>query len=69
MNYELIVDEEECVTFGLVRCCNHLFLFFIGQLWEIINHLESVSSIGHAEAEFEIIRFDTFSTEVMSLYH
>lgn len=69
MNYKLIVNEEESVTFGLIWRLNHLFLLCVSQLRQIIYHLKSVGGVGHAEAEFEIIRLDALPAEVVSLYH
>ena len=54
MNDQLLLHEEECVTLCLPGSCYHFLHLTWRQLGEIIDHLESVSSVRYAEPEFEL---------------
>lgn len=69
MNDDLVLDEEEGVTLGLPWCRYHLLHLLGGQLGQVVDHLQGVRCVRHAETELELKRLDALAAEVMSLDH
>ena len=66
---ELFLNEEEGVALGLPGRGDHVLHFLGRQLRQVVDHLQGVRSVRHAEAEFELEWFDALPSEIVSFNH
>ena len=66
---EFVLDEEEGVALGLPWCRYHLLHLLWCQRGQVVDHLESVRCVRHAETELELKRLDALAVEVVPLDH